>query len=433
MSTDEQQIIDFLKPYSKGNQTALELLATSLGRVLNRAAKRGENWRALCTNAQATHIADWLIADIGREASWIGNVDALGRNKKMLKFHDVAGMVREADNVMIIQSQKLGDVKLVAEDEEFFDHLSKGFYLVKLKTPAALDRESAIMQHCVGQGAYDEELEKDGFMILSMRDPHGKPHATMEINVGSLIYQIQGKQNAIPRRDYLEMLIDYFAIKHGHKYSIDGALSDHKLVLSQNNEVVEMGKLPKNFVSKSDLNLGSISGAKIPKGLHVNGFLNCTDSEITRISDIHVEGNVMLQTMDKLKSISRVTVGNNLSVNHCPEFTTLPDNLEVPGTLMLNNSKKLKKLPKGLVVGDTLNLYRTSVTELPEDIKIGKVLVIGATDIDPEHLPASLQDDLIIKTTSLDEPRKLGAIRRAAKRRAMKEMSTETSRQEMRF
>lgn len=418
----EQEIIAYLTPFAKDDQRVLELLATSLGRVLNRAAKAGNNWRSLVTEAEAQHIADWLIGDVSQDAAWLKNVDALGRNKKMLKFYDVAGMVREADKVMIIQSQKLGEVKLVSGDEEFFDELSDGYYLVQLMTPAALDRESSIMQHCVGQGAYDNELPKKGFKILSMRDQHGKPHATLEINDYTSIYQIQGKQNTVPRRDYLDKLIEYFAIRHGDKYSIAGALSDHKLALSVNNEVIDMTKLPKNFISKTDLNLGSISGVNLPKGLYIKGFLNCTDSDITSVSSVTVEGSIMLQCMNKLKSVSKITVGKNLTINHCPEFTSLPANLKVPnGSLMLNNCQKLKKLPAGIEVGDTLNLYGTSVTQLPDDIKIGRKLVTKGMRMNLEELPASLPDSLIIEFSAFESETTLGKIRKAAKRREKKE------------
>jgi hypothetical protein len=339
----------------------------------------------------------------------------------MLKFYDVAGIVREADKVMIIQSQKLGEVKLVSSDEEFFDELSDGFYLVKLKTPEALDRESNIMQHCVGQGAYDSELSKDGFMILSMRDQHGKPHATIEINGGDVIYQIQGKQNAAPRRDYLEKIVEYFGVAHGDKYFVDGALADHKLVMSADNELFELQNLPQKFVSKSHFSLCNIDGARFPKKIRVNGNLNCTNSEVTRINDADVEGVAMLQAMLKLKSIGKINVGKNLTVNHCPEFTTLPDNLKIPGSLVVTNSEKFKKLPTGLEVGDVLNLYGTAVTKLPDDIKIGRKLITKGTKINLDELPSSLPDSLIIWHCPFEEETTLGKIRRAAKRRQKKE------------
>ena len=421
MTSQEAQIIEFLKPFARDDQRVLELLAISLGRVLNRAAKAGESWRSLINDGQARHIADWLFVDVKADAGWLRNTDDLGRAKKLLKFANVEQITKEADKAMMKANQKLGDIKLVDGDEEFFDHLSDGYYLVKLKTPAALDRESAVMQHCVGQGAYDNELAKDGFMILSMRDQQGRPHATLEINGETSIYQIQGKQNTIPRRDYLDKIIEYFAIRHGDKYSIAGALSDHKLALSSENEVVDMTKLPKNFTSKSDLNLGNISGSQLPKGLHVRGFLNCTDSGITRIHDVSVDGNAMLQSMLTLKSIGKIKVGNNLTVNHCPEFTTLPDDLKIPGSLALTNSPKLKKLPVGLEVGEVLNLYGTSITKLPDDIKIGRKLITKGTKINLEELPASLPDSLIIQYSPFEEDVTLGKIRKAAKRRQKKE------------
>lgn len=422
MTRQEPHILKYLEQFSKDDHRVLELLAMSLGRVLNRAARTGDHWRSLCTDAQAKHIADWLIADVQADAVWLRNTDDLGRAKKLLKFANVEQITKEADKAMLKANQKLGDVKLVEGDEEFFDDLSDGYYLVRLMTPEALDRESAIMQHCVGHGGYDNELSRDGFMILSMRDAFGKPHATLEINGWTCVYQIQGKQNTLPRMDYLEKLIEYFSIKHGDKYlGLSACFSDFKLVLSKDHKLVDMKNIPPNFHTRSDLRLGSIDGAKLPKGLHVNGDFNCTDSKMTRVSDVRVEGNVMLQAMQKLKSIGKINVGRSLTVNLCEEFASFPANLKVPNNLSLTNLKKLKKLPEGLNVGDTLNLSGSAITTLPDDIKIGRKLVTKATKINLEDLPASLPDSLIIDYDAFEGETTLGKIRKAAKRRQKKE------------
>lgn len=422
MTRQEPRILEYLAQFAKDDQRILELLAISLGRVLNRAAKAGDDWRILCSATQARHIADWIVADVKADAEWLQNTDNLGRAKKLLKFANVEQITNEADKAMLKANQKLGGVKVVDGDEEFFDHLSDGYNLVKLKTPAALDRESAVMQHCVGQGAYDDELAKDGFMILSLRDPYGKPHVTIEIQDYVVITQIEGKQNTAPRIDYLEKIVDYFGIKHGNKYlGLDTTLSEHELALSKENVLLEMTKLPDHFISRNDLNLGNVSGVRLPKDLHVNGDFNCTDSEITRVNGIYVEGNVMLQAMRKLKSIGKINIGKNLMINHCHELTTLPVNLKIPGTLSITNSSKLKGLPTGLYVGNILNLYGTSVTHLPDDIKIGKKLITKGTKINLEDLPASLSDSLIIDYDAFEGETTLGKIRKAAKRRQKKE------------
>lgn len=417
MSNHESQIIEFLTPFAKDDQRALELLAMSLGRVLNRAAKAGSNWRVLCNDSQAKHIADWLIADVKANAEWLQNTDDLGRAKKLLKFATVEQITKEADKAMLKANQKLGVIKLVDGDEEFFDHLSDGYYLVKLKTPAALDRESAEMQHCVGQGAYDELLENPDYMILSMRDPFGKPHATLEIE-NETIVQLQGKQNKPPRLDYLKMLVNYFEIEKSGKFYIHLALADNCFVLSSTNEIANMFSLPDGFESKASLtNFGVITN-RLPKGLVVNGSLIFPNDSVTVIDDITVKGDAIFQTMRWLKTIGpRIKIGRNLNLGHCPELVNLPDNLKINGHLMLNSCPKLKTLPHGLEVGGILDLSNTAIKAVPEGTKVGEKLIIGGTKINPEALPASLQDDLVIELTSLKTSKKLGNIRRAAKRR----------------
>lgn len=88
--------------------------------------------------------------------------------------------------------------------------MDDGYYVVRLMTPEALDRESGVMQHCIGQGAYDHKLEDGNFVYLSMRDRFGKAHATMELDVrpvrGPILVQCQGKQNRPPEAAYVGLL-----------------------------------------------------------------------------------------------------------------------------------------------------------------------------------------------------------------------------------
>ena len=44
------------------------------------------------------------------------------------------------------------------EGEESVMTFADGSRIVRLLTPEALDRESAMMGHCVGQGAYDKSM-----------------------------------------------------------------------------------------------------------------------------------------------------------------------------------------------------------------------------------------------------------------------------------
>ena len=62
-------------------------------------------------------------------------------------------------------------------------------------------------------------------------------------------------------------------------------------------------------------------------------------------------------------------------------ITSLPDGLEVKGTLYLDNSS-ITSLPEGLKVGDDLSLYKTKITLLPKGLKVGRSLFIRNTPLE---------------------------------------------------
>ncbi len=166
------------------------------------------------------HVVDWLRAAIRNNEPWLKNVDDQGRPKKLMKFSSLDQIVAEADKAMRLAAereyQKAMSVPMSTEDEEVVDRLEDGYYVVRMLTPAALDRESAQMQHCIGQGAYDDRVKlTDKYAYHSLRDRFGKPHVTIEAylnrSLGSIetISQIQGKQNRRPDEKYLLVLCHF--------------------------------------------------------------------------------------------------------------------------------------------------------------------------------------------------------------------------------
>lgn len=76
--------------------------------------------------------------------------------------------------------------------------------------PECLDAEGEIMQHCVGSGGYDEAVAEGHSVIYSLRDPGGRPHATMEVSAKTgRFVQIQGKQNEPPVEKYLVRIREF--------------------------------------------------------------------------------------------------------------------------------------------------------------------------------------------------------------------------------
>ncbi|WP_315921739.1 PcfJ domain-containing protein [Mesorhizobium sp. SP-1A] len=197
-----------------------ELLAFSFGRVLTNAYKRGklteEDFDVACIHLD--HIADWVHAAVVNNADWLQKTDEHGRPKKLLKFADYGQIVDEANKEMEKFAQKSKDVVLNEGDEALVAMLEDGYYVVRLLKPSALDRESAYMQHCIGQGAYDDKLGDNEHEYYSLRDQAGKPHITMEVSKKSggnhVLLQFQGKQNKPPLDKYVKAVLPFMMSDH---------------------------------------------------------------------------------------------------------------------------------------------------------------------------------------------------------------------------
>jgi hypothetical protein len=188
-----------------------ELAYISFGRIALKECRRDVSWCRRQSGVMVNHIADWLAAAVATEAAWLSNVDNQGRPKKLMKFGSLAAMHAEADKHMRRRSAKESQ-RLTVHDEELFADGDGGFHLVQLKTSAALDRESAAMRHCVGHGAYDDLLKNEEYAMLSLRDVHGRQHATIEVYKGK-VFQFRGKANSTPKSDYRDIAEKLLALK----------------------------------------------------------------------------------------------------------------------------------------------------------------------------------------------------------------------------
>ncbi|NNE84233.1 MAG: hypothetical protein HKN28_09715 [Alphaproteobacteria bacterium] len=68
-----------------------------------------------------------------------------------------------------------------------------GDTIIVLTARESLADEGSRMAHCVA--TYDEEIQRDECRIFSVRDPHGKPRATIEADCDGRIWQIKGFAN----------------------------------------------------------------------------------------------------------------------------------------------------------------------------------------------------------------------------------------------
>lgn len=387
-------IEDLIRSHAGDNGRMYDLLDLSVGRVLTSAVRRGSSPKV--EGLTIKHIADWLRAALVNDAPWLMNVDEKGRPKKLLKFGVISDISREADKAMLKAAQRFKDLKLIEGDESLYAELENGFRLVRLLTPAALDRESAEMQHCIGDGGYDEDLDDAGLLYLSLRDSHGKAHATIEIDDG-VIVQLQGKQNRPPLGSYIDILIPYIR-ENGLSIDVPPDLLGH--VVDVHGVWHRLENLPSGLEIEGNLDLGWTKIEMLPEGLQVGGDLDLAGSKITTLSDGLTVGRGLLLYGTRITTLpKRLSVGRSLDL-FTTRVTTLQEGLTVGGDLHLVGSR-VRTLPNGLAVGGHLILRHTLITALPEGLSVGGCLDLSETGITelPEGL--SVGGDLVLDEVAI--------------------------------
>ncbi|MHA6685356.1 hypothetical protein [Mesorhizobium sp. A556] len=318
-----------------------DLLRCSVGRI---AVKELRRVRAKLTGGDtplsgvlpdhdtAQHIVDWLTADFLDGAEWIERVDGEGRPLKLMKCGSYEQLILEADKAMRRRLQgsaaALGD-----RDETVVAELAKGFRLVRLLTPHALDHESKRMKHCVGHGAYDRGIETGTTQIYSLRDANGNPCVTMETYPAGIrqyrrdeeggfhpildnsrwaVNQMQGPRNTTPLRKHMDILreflkssgwedwkswfpivVDVGGVEHDAD-RLPAGTSFERLSFMTVNAMPDVEiVLPENLTIRGGLDLQDAVISKLPEGLHVGGDLNIGDNTITVWpTDIMIDGLV---------------------------------------------------------------------------------------------------------------------------------------------
>lgn len=188
-----------------------DLLMASLGRVLlNDARRAGKLDRARYNPGHIAHINDWLVSARMHNDAWLSRRDADGNIPKLAKFGSVDQIVAEADKAMRKRLNHAANVVVQEHGVIKVHDCGDGYAIYRLRTPEALDREGFAMGHCVGQGAYDLGLTNNMTAIFSLRDGFGKSHVTIEVDQAmGVVEQIKGKQNDLPKDEYMRRLIGW--------------------------------------------------------------------------------------------------------------------------------------------------------------------------------------------------------------------------------
>lgn len=373
-----------------GDEEISRLLAMCAGRVILKGLNEGE--KELPDDHTLRHIADWISVAVITNAEWLSNLDADGRPKKLMKFSTVEQITAEADKAMRIANQRLSIVE-VADDEEIHQELEDGFVLVKMLAPSALDRESAAMQHCIGNGGYDRLLLSGVRTYLSLRDPSGKPHATIEIDCQTkTVRQLQGKQNRAPIKRYIDILRPVLE----HKYAVLASTRTLGYAVDENGKWHDIYALQAGLKFQGTLDISGTDLTELPRDLIVTGHLIANDTRLSELPDgLVVRGNVELRRSEIRRLGNAVKVNGNMDLAGS-RMMLLPTGLSVGGSLDLSNTK-IWVLPNGLRVGNTLDISNTDVSALPEDISVRVQIKMYRTGV--ETLPDCLDDELVVYRT----------------------------------
>lgn len=369
------------------------LLDACVGRI---ARRDGNDF--VIESGHIHHIADWLRAAIANDEPWLKNVDEHGRPKKLLKFGSVDAILREADKAMIKAAQKLRSVKLVDGDEEFVEMLEVGYYVVQLLTPAALDQESAEMQHCIGGGGYDRNLDDGEHNYFSLRDQNGKPHVTIEVENGRLT-QFQGKQNTFPVEKYRKLFVPFIKARHWHVDIPAGRLG---YVVDIHGNWSSIYDLPVGLKVSGDLDLDGTDITSLPDDLEVEGTLRISDTKVAVLPKGLSVGRHLIMSRANITSLPEgLVIAGDLFLNETP-ITDLPADISVGGHLGLAGSL-IKKLPDGMRVNGSLFLVGTPITVLPDGLSVRKHLMLTGSSI--TKLPAGLSvgGDLDLDVTPITD------------------------------
>lgn len=339
------------------------LLSLSFGRVV--VNRKIEDFTRLANEVEAGRR--WFARAIELKLDWLDRLDELGRPKKLMKFSDIPSIVKEIRKSHVKEAQRFATVTLSHSDEELFAELEGGFHLVKLKTKQALLREGGALQNCLGDGDYDEHLASDRFSYLVLRDSRSRSHAVAEVRTSdNLVWDIRGKQNALPKIKYLAPLSG-FITERG--WPIINRW-DAGFVIDDVGHVHLVASRPNKLNLRGDLKINGCKDVVLPKDLSVTGFLSIWGSDIAEPSGFIRAGDVVIEKGSGSQLAHHVVVRNNFEIKADADFEALADALVVGGSLQMKHNEFVKKMPSHLRIADWFQANGTQFERFSDDTQI---------------------------------------------------------------
>ena len=248
---------------------------------------------------------DWLKFAIAHDAAWLHNTDDQGRPKKLLKattYEQLYNEIIEDYAALRAKSRAEGrktlkedvwgrDIKLVIKFQD-------GHKFVRLLNKRSLDRESAFLEHCIGDGGFDDSMESQSNIYYSLRAPGNMPCATISVERETgRIDHMAGQRNKLPDMRYMsyisalcrELGLDMtygFQMVDGYKPPED----DEYALFRHLQE-----RYPQRIPAEDHTYEDTPGGLELPDGLHAATLTIMNVGNIKTFPDrVRVDGNLYL-------------------------------------------------------------------------------------------------------------------------------------------
>jgi hypothetical protein len=321
------------------------------------------------------HCRRWLQRAIRLDSDWLRRTDNLGRPKKLMKFSDIPGIMREIQKCDAKVEQSLAQTAVAEGDEEWFADLDGGFHLVKLKSRQALTREGGALQNCLGDGGYDDRLAKAEFTYLVLRDRRSRSHVIVEVSSDdNRVIELRGKQNATPLMKYLAPLAKFFAEREWpirNHWRRDFLIDDVGVV----HEAV-----PDRLCLRGDLFMEDCKDVVFPRELAVSESIYVNRCTISKPAEHLTTGYLLVEGGSGDLLAWDISVRNMIEYTPDAAFLSIGKNVSVDGPLQMEGNQHIEFMPVSLRVSDWFGGNSTRFLRFGEDTRIlGVIGLVGAT------------------------------------------------------
>ncbi|MCS4089315.1 hypothetical protein [Rhizobium sp. BK176] len=366
-----------------GDDEVFRLLRLCFGRVILK--RKIEDFTNLVSDVTA--CSRWLRRSIKMNIDWLGKVDDLGRPKKLMKFSDIEGIVREVRKAYRMEAQFFAQAAASWDDEEWFADLDGGFHLIRLRTPEALLREGGVLQNCLGDGGYDQSLADGEHQYVVLRDDRNRSHAIAQIRTkDNLVCDFLGKQNAVPKHKYLMPFVRFITERQWPVIN----QWNRGVVIDDCGQVHRTQPVPEKLCLRGDLWIAGCKDVVLPLALTVSGHLKIYNANIARPSEtmnvwaLHVENSSGTCLADHIVAFEW------LELKPDAEFPSIATTLVVGGTMAIQNNPHVEEMPYYLRVSDNLQAWNTRFPKFGDDTQIKGLINVNRN---PELKPFLLDAD----------------------------------------